>query len=212
LSIVVSMAYSNLFRNQPIIGRDFWEIFKLIIYYLIFSLIANLQINTEDMRRYYQFAIFIFLISAGFGFLQYINFAGFNQILSPYYAPTQMRGLLVHKRITGTTANPNEFGALMVLASSLSLSGGLTIEGKRLRLLCWLTLPVFWAALLLTLSRTSLISGLISMIIILLLFIRVKKITLKVKFKRLLIFLLLVCVALIFALELMPESSLWRYL
>jgi O-antigen ligase len=211
LSIVVSMAYSNLFMNHPIIGRDLWELFKLILYYLIFSLVANLQINTEDMRRYYLFIILIFLISAFFGFLQYINFASINQIMSPYYAPTQMRGLLVHKRITGTTANPNEFGALMVLASSLALSGGLTIEGKRLRILCWLTLPVFWTALLLTLSRTSLVSGLISMIIILLLFIRVKKITLKVKFKRLLIFLLLVCVAIIFALELMPERSLWRF-
>jgi hypothetical protein len=156
LSIVVSMAYSNLFMNHPIIGRDLWELFKLILYYLIFSLVANLQINTEDMRRYYLFIILIFLISAFFGFLQYINFASINQIMSPYYAPTQMRGLLVHKRITGTTANPNEFGALMVLASSLALSGGLTIEGKRLRILCWLTLPVFWTALLLTLSRTSL--------------------------------------------------------
>jgi O-antigen ligase len=211
LSVVVSMAYSTLFKNYPLIGRDFWEIFKLILYYLIFSLAANLQINNNVMRRYYQFAIFIFLISAVFGFLQYINFAGINEVLSPYYAPTQMDGLLAHKRITGTTANPNEFGALMVLASSLALSGGLAVGEKRLRILCWLTLPVFWVALLLTLSRTSLVSGLISMIIILLLFIRVKKITLKVKFKRLLIFLLLVCVACIFVLELMPERSLWRY-
>ena len=211
LSILLSMAYSNLFRNHPIIGRDFWEIFKLILYYLIFSLVANLQINKEDMRRYYQFAIIIFLISAVFGLLQYINFTGINQILSPYYAPTQMRGLLFHKRITGTTANPNEFGALMVLAFSLALSGGLVVGEKRLRVLCWFALPVFWTALFLTLSRTSMVSSLISMVIILLLFIRVKKITLKVKFKRLFLFLFLACVAFIFVLEFMSERSLWRY-
>ena len=46
---------------------------------------------------------------------------------------------------------------------------------------------------------------------IILLFIRVKKITLKVKFKRLFLFLLLACVAFIFVLEFMPERSLWRY-
>jgi O-antigen ligase len=211
LSIILSMAYSNLFRNHPIIGRDFWEIFKLIIYYLIFSLVANLQINSEDMRRYYQFAIFIFLISAVFGFLQYINFADINQILSPYYAPTQMRGLLVHKRITGTTANPNEFGAMMVLASSLALSGGLVVGEKRLRILCWFTLPVFWTALFLTLSRTSLVSGLVSIVVIIMLYIRVKNVTLSLKFKRLLILLLLVCVIFGLFLGLSPKKALSRY-
>lgn len=89
------------------------------------------------------FIVFIFLISTFFGFLQYINFAGINQIMSPYYAPTQMRGLLVHKKIIRTTANYNEFGSLMIFASSLALSGGLVVGEKRLRILCWHTLPVF---------------------------------------------------------------------
>ena len=120
-----------------------------------------------------------------------------------------MDGLLAHKRITGTTANPNEFGALMVLASSLALSGGLAVGKKVTDIML-----AYSSGLLgcITLDSFSDFSGfrLISMIIILLLFIRVK-ITLKVKFKRLLIFLLLVCVACIFVLELMPERSLWRY-
>ena len=112
------MTYAAIVKNQPIIGRDFQELIKLLLYFLIFALIANQDIKPTSLKHYYKFALVVLMFSALFGFMQYIDFAGINQILSPYYAPTQMRGLLVHGRITGTTGNPNEFGALMVLSIS----------------------------------------------------------------------------------------------
>src|SRR5690606_3532258 len=81
-----------------------------------------------------------------------------NDTLSPYYAPTQMTGLTVHGRIVGTTSNPTKFGALMVLAASMALSGSLAFSRFWDRLACLVLLSVFITALVLTASRTALVA------------------------------------------------------
>jgi len=158
LAILLSTTYATVVKGYPLTGRDFWELGKLLKYLLIFALVANLRISPTNMKRYYMIALMVFLCSALFGFAQYLNLGNINTMVSPYYAPTQMRGLLVHRRITGTTSNPNEFGALMVLASSLALSGSLFFRHRKLRLFSWACLAVFSLAIVLTLSRSALIA------------------------------------------------------
>jgi O-antigen ligase len=208
-SIMLSMLYASLFKGQSIIGRDYWEIIKLCLYLLIFVFVANENIDPVELKRFYKFVLIILMLSAFFGFLQYINFAGINEVVSPYYAPTQMRGLLVHGRITGTTPNPNEFGALMVLAASLALSGAMFFREWKLQLLCWVALLVYGTALILTLSRTSLVSLFVAGATVIFFFFKRKDI--KYKSRRLWIFLLLGCIIAILILQVMPEKGFSRY-
>lgn len=209
LSILVSMTYAAIVKNQPIIGRDFQELIKLLLYFLIFALIANQDIKPTSLKHYYKLALVILMLSALFGFMQYIDFAGINQILSPYYAPTQMRGLLIHGRITGTTPNPNEFGALMVLAISLAISGVLFFEERKMRLLCWVALPVFGFALVLTMSRSSLVATFLAVGLILILFL--KQGGIKYKWKRILTLVAFAFIIGVFILQFAPEKALFRY-
>ena len=209
LSILVSMTYAAIVKNQPIIGRDFQELIKLLLYFLIFALIANQDIKPTSLKHYYKFALVVLMFSALFGFMQYIDFAGINQILSPYYAPTQMRGLLVHGRITGTTPNPNEFGALMVLSISLAISGVLFFEERKTRLLCWVALPVFGFALVLTMSRSSLVATFLAVGLILILFLKQRSI--KYKRKRILTLVVFAFIIGVFILQFAPEKALFRY-
>jgi O-antigen ligase len=207
--IFLTMAYAATFKAQPISGRDFWELVKVILYFLIFALVVNQKLTPTSLERYYKLVLLVFIISAFFGFLQYFDFANINELVSPYYAPTQMKSLL-SGRITGTTGNPNEFGALMVLATSLALSGLLFLKEKRkLRLLCLDSFPVFALALVLTLSRSSLISLLIAVATILFLFLQQKG--LRPRVKRLLNFVLLSCIIGACILQILPEKAFYRY-
>ncbi len=211
LSIVLSMSYSGLFNGEPIIARDLWELIKLFLYFLLFAFVASQRIDSETLKRYYRLSLILFMLSAFVGFLQYFDVAGVNEVVSPYYAPTQMRGLLVHRRITGTTPNPNELGALMVLATSLALSGVLFFREKKFRRLSWASLFTSWGALVLTLSRTSLVAAFVSTGIILFLFTRQHRVRLQWKFKRWLLFLLLGSVAVGLTVYSLPQKSLARY-
>jgi len=168
LAILLSMAYGVIVKGYSIIGRDFWEFGKLLEYFLIFALVANLDISPNEMKHYYKIALVVFLCSAFFGITQYLNLVNINATISPYYAPTQMGGLLAHKRITGTTGNPNEFGALMVLASSLAFSGVLFLKKKTMRLFSWICFAVFVLSIVLTLSRSAIIALTIAVFFIIL--------------------------------------------
>lgn len=209
LCIITSMVYAAVVKGQPIMWRDFWEPGKLFLYFLIFVLIANLQLESKDVRRYYKFALIVLALSAIFGFLQYVDFGGINNVIIPHYAPTQIHGLLTHRRIVGTFGNPNEFGALMVLAASLSISGALFMKDRKLRMLCWSTLPIFTLALLLTLSRSSLIAFFTMVIVVFFLFIHEKR--LNRKLKRILIFMFFGYVIGAFLLQVMPQKAYLRF-
>ncbi len=207
--ILTSMLYASLFKGSILIIRDFWEPIKLLLYVSIFALVSSLGLKKEEIAYYYKLSILVFILSALVGFLQYMNIMNINELVTPYFAPTQMRGLLVHGRIVGTSPNPNEFGGIMVLASSLSLSGILFMSNIKLRNLCWVALPVFIFAISLTLSRTALVSLVLSLLTILLLYF--KQVNINNKLFR---FILTASVGLIFIailLQVVPEKALFRF-
>jgi len=209
LSIFMSMSYGAVVKNEPLLTRDLFEFVKLILYFLIFSLAASQTINQTAFKRYYRLALVILMFSALVGFLQYIDFAGINESVSPYYAPTQMEGLLVHGRITGTTGNPNEFGALMVLAISLAMSGALFFRESKIRLLCCLALFVYGLALVLTMSRTSLVASFLSMAFVLTLYLKQRGF--KHKWRQMATLMVFGIVVGYIILQVMPEKALFRY-
>ncbi len=165
--ILVSIAYAAFVKSYYPINRDFWEFGKLIEYFLIFALVASLDISIEQIPKYYFILLTIFMGSAIIGFAQYFNLFDINSIVSPYYAPTQMAGLVKAGRIVGTTSNPNEFGSFMVLAASLALTGALWFKGNGIKLISWVALGVFSFAIILTLSRSALLGLLVACFFIL---------------------------------------------
>jgi len=171
ITVFISMAYGAVVKSQPLVGKDFFELLKILQYVLTFSLIARLRINETSFEHAYVLAIIVLMLSAIFAFLQYINFVGINEWITPYYVSTQLEAVLNQTRITGTMGNPNEFGALMVLPAALSISGGLLFKKSKLRLFCWVSFPIFSFALFLTASRSALITLIVTIIAILLIFI-----------------------------------------
>lgn len=162
VAILLSISYGVIVKGFPVIVRDFWEFGKLLEYFLIFALVANLDISPNEIKHYYKIALVVFLCSAIFGIAQYLNLGNINATITPYYTPTQMRGLLIHKRIIGTTGNPNEFGALMVLASSLAFSSVLFFKKKTMCLFSLICFTVFVLSIVLTLSRSAIIALIIA--------------------------------------------------
>ena len=204
VSILCSIAYAALAKRYSPIGRDFWELGKLLEYFLIFAFVVNLRTSSTDIKHVYWVALVLFLLSALFGFAQYFNLANINAAVSPYYAPTQMLGLLRHGRITGTTGNPNVFGAMMVLASSLALSGALFFGRRLSRFFSWLLLAVFILAVMYTLSRSALVALMIALVFVLFLY-AVKGMNVR-QFRRLLLAILLLAIIGVVDLQLVPDK------
>jgi len=209
LAIFLSIAYGVIVKGFSIIGRDFWEFGKLLEYFLIFTLVANLDISQNKIKHYYKIALVVFLCSAFFGIAQYLNLGNINATISAYYAPTQMGGLLAQKRITGTTGNPNEFGALMVLASSLAFSGVLFFKKKTIRLFSWICFAVFVLSIVLTLSRSAIIALIIA-ICFLTLFKYPLIFGIKRGIKKLLVAIPIIMVTILIIIEIAPEKFFFR--
>ena len=79
LAIFTSICYAVIAKGYRLIGRDFWEFGKLIEYFLIFALVANLRILPSKIKYYYIVALIIFLCSSFFAYAQYLNFSNINE-------------------------------------------------------------------------------------------------------------------------------------
>jgi O-antigen ligase len=159
LSMFLSIGYATLFLGQQLILRDLYELLKLLLYFLIFILIARAKLTVLEIKRIYFFTLLIIMVSALFAIAQYLNLANINEWLTPYFtSPTQMPGLVYIGRVTGTLPNPNEFGAMLILASALAISGLLHFRRNNELIFCGFCLVVYFSALSLTLSRSSVIA------------------------------------------------------
>lgn len=166
-SICVSITFSALVLDYRPLLQDWFELLKIVQYFLIFALIVGMDIRKTDYKKIYLWSLAIFALAVFFGFAQYLNLFDINRIIVPYYTTTQLKGLLVHKRIIGTTANPNEFAALLVIGSSLALSGFLYLKEKTLRYTSIICFILFTLATALTLSRTGLVIQIVACVFIL---------------------------------------------
>lgn len=162
LAVFLSIAHAALFLDYHPVLNDWFELLKPVQYILILLLAANLNIRDGDFRKIYIAVLIIFSLSVLFGFAQYLNLFNMNNTIMPHYTKTQLIGLLRHQRILGTTANPNEFAALMVMAGAFALSGFLYLKKRLMRIVSAACFAAFSAGVMLTLSRTGLVVYLIS--------------------------------------------------
>jgi O-antigen ligase len=167
IAMFISIASASLIHNYYPVARDFWEFGKLIEYFLIFVLVSSLRIPPERMQKYYIAALIIFLCATAFGFAQYFNLFDINSWLSPYYYESAKYGVLDGRWFLSTSGNPNNFGALMILAASISLAGALWLKGKGIKLSSWISFGVFSLAIIFTFSRSALLCLLVATLFLL---------------------------------------------
>lgn len=168
-SCLLSMEYSTVFLGSEIIINDFFIIFQLILYYIIFRITKSLYITKDNVFRVYKLLAIIGFIVGLFSILQYFNVLEINKkILVPLYynnqpwMDTKARTLIqgVHwRRIVGTFGNPNYCGMFFaILLAAISSYYLFPIKGK-LKLHHFFIIEIGIAILLiLTGSRTAMFS------------------------------------------------------
>ena len=157
LSVLVAIAFLDYAPST----RDVSELLRIIAYGALFWLGVRF-----GKKRPRPSAVTGCLLGAGtvavlIGILQYFNALGINSWLTPLYATTQLRGVVVQQRIIGTFSNPNEFGAFLVLPAAVSLATSVLSSRRHHRVFGWLLLALFGIGITLTGSRTALAALLI---------------------------------------------------
>lgn len=211
ISIIASTIYSYFMLDQALIVRDLYEIIKIIIYLLFFSLFATLHFSQKQLIHIYGLVTTLFLISALIGFAQYLDIGKLNELFSVHYAPTQAQGILGQNRITGTAYSPVEYGAIMVLAASLSLSNAFFFSKRCWNIFSWCSFFIFTLALIMTQTRAAYIAYLVAVSIIIL-YGFIKGLKSKQEIKKLLLATLIFSAILIIAVIIVPEDFFERVL
>jgi O-antigen ligase len=120
-SILCSTMFAALVLQQPVGINDAFEIPKVGIYYMYYWVARETRISVMQFHWTYVVTVMLFTLSALFGIAQYFNAFGVNEWLTPYYASTQLEGLLSGGRVVGTTSNPNDLGLLMLCGLCVTL-------------------------------------------------------------------------------------------
>ena len=162
-TILISFFFNALIRSYYPIARDYWEFIKLLKYFLIFALISSINISVSDLKYYYKITLIIFLITSLIAIIQHVNLFNINDTVKLIYSTNKATS----ERVVGTMQNPNEFGSLMVMASSLAFSGGLFYKKRSIRFFSFLCSIIFFYTLLLTGSRAAFVLFIIAISFIL---------------------------------------------
>lgn len=167
IAMLASVSFAAVVLGSYPIARDFWE-FLTVAYYAVTCVVATtLSRSLATTRQGFHIAMLVFGLAAGVALLQHFNIAGINSTLTPIYDSNVHVTDGIIDRVIGTSGNPNEFGAIMIIPALLSFAGVLVFKGKK-RGLFACAMCLFAAALIVTLSRTALIALIAGMAFILL--------------------------------------------
>jgi len=163
MAIVFISTVINGFNNDDLLLRDFFFIFLLLKYMILFKIAASTPLDENAVKRY-----IIAILSAGFlqsmiALCQYYNLLSINSWLTPYITGWESRidSLLHHwniRRVLGTVGNPNSLGNIFVTISAIAISITLNVKDKKYIIVSLLFIILMAFSITLTLSRASLIS------------------------------------------------------
>lgn len=166
-------AFLSLPASLLDLTKYIWLVKMLTVYVFFFNFIYSHELDLKSVaaRRIQLLNTFITVafISSLICFSQYFNLMGLNAYYIPIIAPTQATTLLGDystPRVVGMIGNPNAQGYILALAI-LALTYLYLIKQKRSNLVIGSTIFV---ALLMTLSRTSLVITLVGFLSLILLY------------------------------------------
>lgn len=163
-SVALSLYYSNLvLSDHPEVEfsiRDFYEIIKVAQYLFIFLFFYSVRHHRDKLQKV---MLTLFVAAATFAIFQYLDLFGINNLLSKYYLREGGNQSFVFftsvaRRVIGTAGNPIYFGQMMVYATFLAyifLQKQISLPYK---LAVMSGMGICMAALILTNSRTAVIS------------------------------------------------------
>lgn len=166
--IIVASAARGVFIGYPLDARDATELIWPFAYYVVPVVIADaVQSRWITVSSANAVLSGAFGASAFVGILQFLDVPLVNQYISPLYLGTAERqahllSLIQSSRVYGTAGNPNLFGVLMAMGLVFSLARLLNQERRGFFSLLLFTLC--GVALILTLSRTSIVAAVLALL------------------------------------------------
>lgn len=174
--IIISIStITNFIVDKKFVLSNFFEILRIIEYYLIF-INYYILINKDTKKSFNISLIFLILLSILISFFQFHNLFNLNELYIRYVAPTQYETLIngyKWPRAVALAGNPNVLGFLMTLASIYVLY--LLIKNYK-KWYLYIIYALIIICVFLTASRTSYISLIVGNgILIFLTFFKLKK-------------------------------------
>ena len=174
--IIISIStITNFIVDKKFVLSNFFEILRIIEYYLIF-INYYILINKDTKKSFNISLIFLILLSILISFFQFHNLFNLNELYIRFVAPTQYETLIngyKWPRAVALAGNPNVLGFLMTLASIYVLY--LLIKNYK-KWYLYIIYALIIICVFLTASRTSYISLIVGNgILIFLTFFKLKK-------------------------------------
>jgi glycosyltransferase involved in cell wall biosynthesis len=165
LSMTISIVFAWFVLDAPPAPRDFFEVIKLVTYYLFFDLAYNEIANSKELRKITNVFLGIMVFANIFALAQYFDFLGINWWLTVFYAAkTQFIPVVNYAhRIVGILPNPNDFGMLNVLFITLLLVRFLSEKMSKSKMALYLLVfCLAYRGTFMTLSRSGLITAILT--------------------------------------------------
>ena len=163
-AIVFSLNYGKYFLGVPTSLNDYFEVLKVIKFFIAVLIISRLNLNKEDLYKLLYVIVFSFVISAVIGIMQFYGILGFERITAPYYAMERIYD--IHNRMMGTFFNPNTYGTALTIGVVIvvALSYYEKNFGRKTGLIAIAVILSFTVAL--TQSRTAVVVLLLAVILL----------------------------------------------
>lgn len=152
--IIVSSIFVGSLMGIRAGVRDFFELYKIMVYLGVYLATVLIVKTEEDRRKVLDFMILCLLISVAISVQQYFNLMGLNARYVPLIAPIHYRSLVnnyPYPRVVGMAPNPNVYAFMVGIG--VIVSWGIYIVSKDKRKL--LLLFALLIGLLMTRSRTG---------------------------------------------------------
>jgi hypothetical protein len=133
ICIAFSIFYGSVLLGQPVITRDMYEIPKVFLPVLFFSLAVEADLSESSMLRLLKvFALAIFLVCL-YAWAQWMGLGISHSLASYYSGGSHDEGSLSHyRRVYSTMGNPNFLGELMTWSIVIFTLAALFKIGSRL--------------------------------------------------------------------------------
>lgn len=137
ISFLITIVYSYLFRGVPFAAKDFFDVFRVFNYYLIYQFCLTFFEGKEMLERFKKYYMGTFLVVLSVALAQFFSILGVNKLLQYYTSYFHARGVWRAGRVIATFGHTNEFaiftGIFVIFIASLMLYGkyGDKIETKK---------------------------------------------------------------------------------
>lgn len=158
VSVLISIFINSISQNYFHLN-DLFEMVKLVKYYLLYSIIFNLEWQKEEIKIIVKTAIISFAVALAFSFVQYFDLFGINSSIMPLLTkPVHVRAIVVAGRVIGTFKNANSWALVLGIPLFITFAALLKRAEfkKKTHIFPWLVfLFSIFTSIIMTMGRTS---------------------------------------------------------